>query len=116
MSKRAFIPALIACTFFAIIAAETIALASGLQFGHFAFWIIGFAISAFLYLLPSYVAWRRDHHALLAIFIANLFLGWSFIGWVASLIWSCTPVKPPRQLSLMERALIERNIADHLYL
>nr|WP_166308369.1 superinfection immunity protein [Bradyrhizobium sp. 2S1]MCK7672193.1 superinfection immunity protein [Bradyrhizobium sp. 2S1] len=92
--KQAFIPTLIGGTFALIIVAETIAVANGATFGNFALPIILWVISAFLYFLPTYVAWRRAHHALLAIFITNLFLGWTFLGWVAALIWGCTPVKP----------------------
>lgn len=48
--------------------------------------IVGFLI----YFLPSIVAMRRRHCNLLAIFFLNLFLGWSFLGWVAAFVWACT--------------------------
>ena len=42
------------------------------------------------YFLPSLVAYLRKHKNLLAIFLLNLFLGWSVLGWVISLVWSAT--------------------------
>jgi len=41
-----------------------------------------------LYFIPSIVANNRKHKQFTAIFILNLFFGWTFIGWVAALIWS----------------------------
>jgi hypothetical protein len=34
------------------------------------------------------VAFARHHRQSLAIFLLNLFAGWTFIGWVAALIWA----------------------------
>ena len=47
------------------------------------------------YFLPTLIAVLREHHNRLPIFLLNLFLGWTFIGWVASLVWSFT--SPPPQ-------------------
>lgn len=44
----------------------------------------------FLYFLPAIIAGRRKHHNKTAIFWLNFFVGWSFIGWVGSLVWSLT--------------------------
>ena len=41
-----------------------------------------------LYFLPSIVAFVRDKTNKWAIFILNLLLGWSLIGWVAALVWA----------------------------
>ena len=43
-----------------------------------------------IYFLPTIVALARGHLSALAIFFLNLFLGWTLIGWLAALIWSCT--------------------------
>lgn len=45
-----------------------------------------------IYFLPAIVASYRDHHQANAIAILNLFLGWTFIGWVIALVWSATAV------------------------
>ena len=42
------------------------------------------------YFFPAIVAWRRGHHNTLAILMLDLFLGWTFLGWIGSLIWACT--------------------------
>ncbi len=48
--------------------------------------IIGLAI----YFIPSLVAYKKQHIQKQAILILNIFLGWTFIGWVVALIWSVT--------------------------
>lgn len=47
-------------------------------------------VSALLYFLPAFIALLRGHHNGFAIFLTNLLLGWTFIGWVVALIWSVT--------------------------
>jgi T4 superinfection immunity protein len=41
-----------------------------------------------LYFLPSIIALIRSKRDTLAIFLLNLFLGWSVIGWFVALIWA----------------------------
>jgi hypothetical protein len=48
------------------------------------------------YFIPALVASRRHHHNAGAIFVLNLFLGWSVVGWVAALVWACTAVRDAR--------------------
>jgi hypothetical protein len=46
------------------------------------------SVSAFVYLLPTFIAgWRRNSRTT-AIFVLNIFLGWTFLGWVVSLVWA----------------------------
>lgn len=40
------------------------------------------------YFLPTGIAVLRDHRNQLSIFLLNLFVGWTFIGWIAALVWS----------------------------
>jgi hypothetical protein len=47
-----------------------------------------FGFSFVMYFLPSIIALARGKRDLLAIFLLNLFLGWSVIGWVVALIWA----------------------------
>ena len=42
------------------------------------------------YFLPFLIASLRQHKNILAIFLLNLALGWTFLGWIAALIWSVT--------------------------
>ena len=46
-----------------------------------------------LYFLPFIVAWLRGHHNKASIFLLNLFLGWTGIGWVVAFIWSASSVR-----------------------
>jgi Superinfection immunity protein len=46
----------------------------------------------FVYFVPSIVATNREHHNTEAIIALNLFLGWTFLGWVISLVWALTAV------------------------
>jgi hypothetical protein len=50
-----------------------------------------------VYFLPTIIAAAREHHNDGAIFALNLLLGWTFLGWVAALVWSLTSVMPPSQ-------------------
>lgn len=45
---------------------------------------------AVLHFLPTLIALARGHHNGFAIFLTNLLLGWTVVGWVVALIWSCT--------------------------
>lgn len=42
------------------------------------------------YLFPTFVAACRGHHNTMAIFVLNLLLGWTLLGWVVALVWACT--------------------------
>lgn len=50
-----------------------------------------------LYLVPAIVAFKRRHLNRVAILIFDLFLGWTFLGWVAALVWSLTANTESRQ-------------------
>jgi hypothetical protein len=56
--------------------------------------IVLWTLSIALYLLPTIVAIFRDHPNALGIFILNLFLGWTFVFWVAALVWSVLSIRP----------------------
>ena len=45
-------------------------------------------IGLVIYFIPVVVAYIRRHNNILAITILTLFLGWTFFGWLASLLWS----------------------------
>lgn len=47
-----------------------------------------FAVFGSIYFLPTYVG-RHKRNAT-AIFVLNLFAGWTFIGWVVALVWATT--------------------------
>jgi Superinfection immunity protein len=42
-----------------------------------------------LFFFGFVVAEQRKHNAVLNIMVINLWLGWTVIGWLATLIWAC---------------------------
>jgi hypothetical protein len=40
------------------------------------------------YFLPTLVAFLKQHKNKLAIFLLNLLLGWTVLGWVVTFVWS----------------------------
>jgi len=55
-------------------------------FAFFFFPIFGSGI--ILYFLPSIIAFARSKRDATSIFVLNLFLGWTLIGWVIALVWA----------------------------
>ncbi|MBI5442274.1 MAG: superinfection immunity protein [Deltaproteobacteria bacterium] len=53
------------------------------------------AVGALLYLVPTFVAYRRRHHNRAAIGLLNVLLGWTFFGWAIALVWAATTVRSP---------------------
>ena len=45
-------------------------------------------IGLVIYFFPVYMAIQRKHKNIAAIFALNLLTGWTFIGWVISLVWA----------------------------
>ena len=61
----------------------------------------GFVLLALLFVMyfgPSILASQRNHQQQSAIFVVNLLLGWTVIGWIAALIWAATAVRREREL------------------
>jgi hypothetical protein len=52
-----------------------------------------------LYFLPTIVAGVRRHPNQARIAVLNIFLGWTFVGWVIALVWavSALPTDAPRR-------------------
>ena len=48
------------------------------------------AVVLFIYFLPYYFARKHGKKNKEAIFILNLFLGWTFVGWVVAAVWAYT--------------------------
>lgn len=43
-----------------------------------------------LYFLPGIIASRRHHSSAGGIWVVNIFLGWTFLGWVIALAWAAS--------------------------
>lgn len=63
-----------------------------------------FALAAVAYFLPTAIAYMRSHHNLGAIWMLNIFLGWTFLGWIVAIIWSMTRVIPDETAEVAEVA------------
>jgi len=57
------------------------------------YFVILLASLFLIYFLPSFIALFRNHHDFAAIAALNLFLGWTFLGWVVALCWALTQVR-----------------------
>ncbi len=69
---------------------------------------IGIIVSLpMLYFLPYSIAKKNCHTQLKAIFILNLFLGFTLLGWVAALVWASTENNREKENSTEE--------ADEIY-
>ena len=54
--------------------------------------MFSFLLMLLLYFLPSIIG--RDKKDATGIFLVNLFLGWTLIGWVVAFIWACASDRP----------------------
>lgn len=55
---------------------------------HWAIFAIVFVIVFGIYFLPAIIAISNNRKNKVAITVLNIFLGWTFIGWVGSLVWA----------------------------
>ena len=53
-------------------------------------------VSLFLYFLPAFLARNKSNFT--AVLLVDLFLGWTFIGWIVALIMALSS-DPPRQIA-----------------
>lgn len=50
--------------------------------------ILGGILALVIYILPTYLAFRRKHPNKIGVMLLNIFLGWTFVGYVGALIWA----------------------------
>lgn len=90
-TQRAIMPSVL--TGWAAVLGSSPALAQYYEYRHYyehrpGLAILVFLVLAFIYFLPGIVATLRGHPNALAIWVLNVFLGWTFIGWVIALVWA----------------------------
>jgi hypothetical protein len=56
--------------------------------------VIFLLLAVSLYFLPTIIAISRGHPNTAPIVVINILLGWSLLGWAASLAWSVSHIKP----------------------
>lgn len=57
--------------------------------------IVAVILSICIYPVPLFIAFKRKHPNRVAIAALNLLTGWTFLGWVASLVWALTSAYQP---------------------
>ena len=73
-------------------------------------WILGI----FLYFLPILCA-SKEHPNRTGLFMLNLFLGWTFIGWVVALVWAFSKKQVVQQIYYQQQELPrEESISDKI--
>lgn len=70
------------------------------------------AFFALVYFLPAIVAAKRHHRNTGAIFMLDLLTGWSFIGWVAAIVWAMTADVVPASDTSSTQIPVD-NMASH---
>jgi len=45
-----------------------------------------------IYFLPTIIGWKKRNIA--SIMLLNLFLGWTFVGWVIAIVWAASHERP----------------------
>lgn len=76
--------------------------------------LIPLAILLAIYFLPTLVALSRRHQSAVAIFVLNLLLGWTVLGWIVAFVWSFTN---PIQVVVNNRAVsnqASKSVADEI--
>jgi hypothetical protein len=58
----------------------------------FHFFGLGFVVCLALYFLPTIIGWHKRNAG--AIFVLNLLLGWTLVGWAVALVWALTSDAP----------------------
>ena len=53
-------------------------------------------IGACFYFLPTIIGFRKRNAG--AIFVLNLLLGWTIVGWIVALVWALTQDVEPRTI------------------
>ena len=52
------------------------------------FCLVWLFLGLIAYFTPAIIAYIRNHKNITQIAILNLFVGWTFLGWIAALLWS----------------------------
>jgi hypothetical protein len=57
------------------------------------FWFLWFLIGLGIYFLPTIVALARGKKRITPLVLVNVFLGWTLVGWIVTLVWAFSPDK-----------------------
>ena len=51
-------------------------------------WLL-MVLAVALYFMPTFIAGYRHHNSFVLIVLLNVLFGWTMLGWVLLLVWSC---------------------------
>ena len=66
-----------------------------------------------VYFIPTIIAGNRKHPNGNSILALNIFLGWTFIGWVIAFVWACSNIETNTQ-TVIENKIENRSVADEI--
>lgn len=72
-----------------------------------------FVLVLVVYFFPAIIAGVRSHHSAGAIFVLNLLLGWTVLGWVVALVWGFTSVKE-NDINIFQQGEVKESVADEI--
>jgi hypothetical protein len=52
--------------------------------------VVLFVVLLPIYFLPAIIGIVRKKKNAIAIFVLDLFAGWTVVGWIGALVWACT--------------------------
>jgi hypothetical protein len=61
------------------------------------FFVGGLILGGLIYFMPAIIAHNHEHPNAPAITVLNFVAGWTFVGWVAALVWAYTNRTPARR-------------------
>ena len=56
-----------------------------------------------VYFVPGIIANSRQTRNLMQVWVINICLGWTFLGWVVALVMACSPVVHEQQVEVVSR-------------
>ena len=74
---------------------------------------IGIVLIGFIYFLPTIIGWNKRNAT--AILMLNLFLGWTFVGWVIELVWAFTNDTQVQKVVYVETEKEKKNNDEKTY-
>ena len=69
-----------------------------------------FILYLLIYFLPTLIALIFGSNRTGAVFVMNLFLGWTFIGWVWAFIWAVSPKREQQNVVINNHVSADRTI------
>lgn len=68
-----------------------------------------------LYFIPTILAVKNDHPSTAGIILLNIFLGWTFLGWLGALIWALNEPRPKRVIIQNAPSLTKKFKCPHCH-